>query len=256
MKHRKLLAANWKMNTTVQQGQVLFREIEGMLGSELQSPETAIVIAAPFTHLHALKTMQIDARVALSGQNLAAFKDGAYTGEISATMLKNLGCNYVIIGHSERRTLFNEQNPLLIEKTKLALEAGLKVIFCIGENEDERAQDIQEEVIAFQMQFLFDVLDAQVFSNIIIAYEPVWAIGTGKTASAEQAQAMHAFIRSIIAEQYSKELAENCTILYGGSCNEQNAKELFAQEDIDGGLIGGASLKSRSFVNIAKQLFS
>jgi triosephosphate isomerase (TIM) len=191
-------------------------------------------------------------KVSLGAQNAHQAESGAYTGEISAKMIKSVGAEYVILGHSERRQYFGEDNALLAKKTDTVLSNGLKPIFCIGETLDEREADKHFEVIKKQLEEGVFHLDEEQFGNLVIAYEPVWAIGTGKTATSAQAQEIHAFIRIEIAAKYNQTLANDTTILYGGSCNPKNAPELFAQPDIDGGLIGGASLKSRDFLDIVK----
>jgi triosephosphate isomerase len=191
-------------------------------------------------------------KVAVGAQNAHQNESGAYTGEISAKMVKSTGAAFVILGHSERRQYFGEDNQLLAKKTDTALANGLKPIFCIGETLEERESEQHFEVIKKQLEEGVFHLSTEQFEQLVLAYEPVWAIGTGKTASSEQAQEIHAFIREQIANNYTQEVADNTTILYGGSCNPKNAADLFAQPDIDGGLIGGASLKSRDFLDIVK----
>ena len=189
-------------------------------------------------------------KIAVAAENCADKASGAYTGEVSAAMVKSTGAEYVILGHSERREYYNETPEILKEKVLLALENGLKVIFCIGESLAEREANKQNEVVKAELEGSVFNLSAEDFSKIIIAYEPIWAIGTGKTATAEQAEEIHAYIRSVIADKYGKEVAENTSILYGGSCKASNAPELFAKPNIDGGLIGGASLKVEDFCGI------
>ena len=208
-----------------------------------------VVIAPPFLHLTEVSKVT-GSKVGVSAQNCAAEKSGAYTGEVSAAMLQSAGIPYVIIGHSERRTYYGETDAILAKKADMALENGLKPIFCIGEELSQLDGGIYFNVVREQLENGLFHLSADNFSKITIAYEPVWAIGTGRTASDEQAQEVHAFIRKVIAEKYGQTVAENTTILYGGSCNENNARGLFACPDIDGGLIGGASLVAEKFVKI------
>ncbi len=249
---KKIVAGNWKMNLDYTEGLALFSEIVNMVKDEVTGSQQAVV-CSPFIHLHALAQLAKGAeKVNIGAQNCHQKEAGAYTGEISAKMVKSTGADYVILGHSERRQYFGEDNQLLAEKTETALKNGLKPIFCIGETLEERENDSYFDVITTQLKEGVFQLDEAQFGQLVLAYEPVWAIGTGKTATAEQAQEIHAFIRNAIAEQYTQEVADDTTILYGGSCNPKNAPELFAQPDIDGGLIGGASLKSRDFLDIVK----
>lgn len=247
---KKIVAGNWKMNLEYNDGVSLFSEIVNMVKDEKKGDQIAI-ICAPFIHLNSLVQLGGTA-VKIGAQNCHQKESGAYTGETSAKMIKSVGCEYVIIGHSERRQYFAETDELLAEKTKIALQNGLTPIFCIGETLDERNNGSYFEVLKSQLVNGVFGLTAEEFSKIVIAYEPVWAIGTGLTATSAQAQEVHAFIRKEIASQYNETTADDTTILYGGSCNPSNAAELFAQEDIDGGLIGGASLKSRDFLEIIK----
>ncbi|RZK48270.1 MAG: triose-phosphate isomerase [Pedobacter sp.] len=249
---KKIVAGNWKMNLDYETGLGVFSEIVNMLRDEKQGGQQ-VVICAPFIHLHSLAKLSAEV-LAVGAQNCHAADSGAFTGEISAGMLKSIACEYVILGHSERRQYFQESDSLIFEKTKAALKHNLKPIFCIGETLEERNSGNFFQLLEKQLKDGLFGLDVNEFKQVVIAYEPVWAIGTGLTASPQQAQEVHAFIRQTIATQYGTEVAENSTILYGGSCNAQNAPELFAQSDIDGGLIGGASLKSRDFVNIVKAL--
>ena len=249
---KKIVAGNWKMNLDYNEGLSLFSEIVNMVKDEVTGAQTAVV-CSPYIHLNSLAQLAKGYdKVAIGAQNAHQAESGAYTGEISARMVKSTGAAYVILGHSERRQYFGESNELLAAKTDTALKNGLIPIFCIGETLDQREDDQHFDVIKSQLQEGIFHLSTEQFSQLVLAYEPVWAIGTGKTASAEQAQEIHAFIRNEIAEQYTQEIAANVTILYGGSCNPKNAPELFAQTDIDGGLIGGASLKSRDFLDIVK----
>ncbi|GAB2691319.1 triose-phosphate isomerase [Mucilaginibacter koreensis] len=249
---KKIVAGNWKMNMDYNEGLALFSEIANMVKDEVTGNQQAVV-CSPFIHLYSLVQLAKGAdKLAIGAQNCHQAEAGAYTGEISAKMVKSTGAAYVILGHSERRQYFGENNELLAQKTDVALKNGLKPIFCIGETLEERENDTFFDVIKKQLAEGVFHLDEAQFSQVVLAYEPVWAIGTGKTATAEQAQEIHAFIRNEVAEQYNQEVADNTTILYGGSCNPKNAPELFAQPDIDGGLIGGASLKSRDFLDIVK----
>ncbi len=251
---RKLIVAgNWKMNTSLQEGIELAKEIDKMLADK-DLGDKGVVVAPPFTHLSEIKKVINGDKICLSAQNCASEEKGAYTGEVSAAMLKSLDARAVIIGHSERRSYYGEVDAVLNKKVKLALQNGLKPIFCCGETLDEREAGNQTSVVKQQISnALFD-LPVEEYKKIVIAYEPVWAIGTGKVATPEQAQEMHKFIRGLITEKYGAEVADATTILYGGSCKPGNAKELFENPDVDGGLIGGASLKADSFVAIIDAL--
>ena len=251
---KKIVAGNWKMNLDYSEGVSLFSEIVNMVRDERKGDQVA-VICAPYIHLQSLAKLG-GLYVKVGAQNLSDKESGAYTGETSAKMLKSVGTEYVIIGHSERRQYFAESDELLASKVKIALEHQLNPIFCIGETLDERNNGSYYEVLKKQLiHGLFDLTESD-FKKIAIAYEPIWAIGTGLTATPEQAQDIHAFIRSEIEANYGFNVADDTTILYGGSCNSKNANELFSQKDIDGGLIGGASLKSRDFTDIVKALNS
>ncbi len=244
---KNIVAGNWKMNKTLQEGIELAKELNQILSAE--TPHCDVIICTPFIHLASVTPLVNPAKIGVGAENCADKESGAYTGEVSASMVKSTGAQYVILGHSERRAYYHETVGILAEKVKLALANGLKVIFCIGEVLEEREAGKQNEVVAAQLASVFS-LPAQDFANIILAYEPVWAIGTGKTATPEQAQEMHAYIRSLVAQNYNAEVAENTSILYGGSCKPSNAKELFANPDVDGGLIGGAALKAADFKGI------
>ena len=245
---KKIIAGNWKMNLDYNEGVSLFSEIVNMVKDERKGDQI-VVICPPYIHLNSLAKLG-GAEVKIGSQNISDKDSGAYTGEISAKMVKSTGAEYVIIGHSERREYFAESDELLAAKTKKALEHQLKPIFCIGETLDERNNGSYYEVLKRQLiHGLFSLAESD-FVKITIAYEPIWAIGTGLTATPEQAQDIHAFIRSEIEANYGFNVADDTTILYGGSCNPKNANELFSQKDIDGGLIGGASLKSRDFTDI------
>jgi triosephosphate isomerase len=247
---KKIVAGNWKMNLDYSDGLSLFSEIVNMVRDEQKGTQIA-VICAPYIHLTSLNQLGAGV-VKIGAQNCHQNESGAYTGEISAKMIKSTGCEYVIIGHSERRQYFAESDALLASKTTMALQNQLTPIFCIGETLDERNNGSYYQVLETQLtEGLFN-FSAEDFGKVVLAYEPVWAIGTGLTASPEQAQDIHAFIRAKVEAKYGMSVADDTTILYGGSCNPKNAAELFAQPDIDGGLIGGASLKSRDFTDIVK----
>ena len=209
-----------------------------------------VIIGTPFIHLASIAAAIDTTRIGVAAENCADKESGAYTGEVSAAMVASTGARYVIIGHSERRAYYHETSPILMEKVKLALSNGLTPIFCVGEVLEEREAGKHFEVVARQVEEALFTLDQTDFAKLILAYEPVWAIGTGKTATADQAQEMHAHIRKSIAAKYGKEVADGCSILYGGSCNAANAKELFSRPDVDGGLIGGASLSVDKFLPI------
>lgn len=245
---KNIVAGNWKMNKTLQEGIDFAKELKEVLENEKTNCD--VVICSPFIHLAALATILEVTKIGVGAENCADKVSGAFTGEVSAAMIASTGTKYVILGHSERRAYYGETAEILKEKVKLALANNLTPIFCIGEVLEERENNKQNEVVYAQLaDSLFD-LSVEDFSKIVLAYEPVWAIGTGKTASSAQAQEMHAYIRSVIADKFGKEVAENTSILYGGSCNAANAKELFANPDVDGGLIGGASLKVNDFKGV------
>ena len=245
---KKIVAGNWKMNMNLQDGVALAKELNETLTNE--KPNCGVIICTPFIHLASVAQFLNQDVIGLGAENCADKESGAYTGEVSAEMVKSTGAQYVILGHSERRGYYGETPEILKEKVLLALKNGLKVIFCIGESLEEREAEKQNEVVKAELEGSVFNLSAEEFKNIIIAYEPIWAIGTGKTATAEQAEEIHAYIRSIVAEKYGNEVAEETSILYGGSCKASNAPELFAKPDIDGGLIGGASLKAADFKGI------
>lgn len=245
---KNIVAGNWKMNKTLQEGIALAKELNEVLANE--RPNCDVIICTPFIHLASVTPLVDSAKIGVGAENCADKESGAYTGEVSAAMVASTGAKYVILGHSERRAYYHETPEILKEKVRLALANGLTPIFCVGEVLEEREAGKQNEVVYSQLAgSLFD-LTAEEFSRLIIAYEPVWAIGTGKTATAAQAQEIHAYIRSVIAEKYGKDVADNTSILYGGSCKASNARELFANPDVDGGLIGGASLKAADFKGI------
>ncbi|MCQ2155772.1 MAG: triose-phosphate isomerase [Bacteroidales bacterium] len=247
---KKIVAGNWKMNTTVPEGIELAKAVVAKAGEVPAGVK--LIIATPFPHLYPVAEVVKGTAVSLSAENCADKEKGAYTGEVSAAMLASVGCEYTILGHSERRQYYGETDEKLVEKTKLALANGLKVILCVGENLDEREAGKHFDVCETQIKNVLYNFTAEELKNIVIAYEPVWAIGTGKTATSEQAEEIHAFIRKVISDKFGVEAAEDTTILYGGSCKPSNAKELFAQKDIDGGLIGGAALKADDFIAIAQ----
>ncbi len=236
------------MNTTLQEGVALAKDVNEALKGV--TPKCDVVICTPFTHLASVNAVIDTDKLGLGAENCADHKSGAYTGEVSAPMVASTGAKYVILGHSERRQYYGETSETLKEKVALALENGLTPIFCIGEVLEERENGTYNEVVKKQVEDALFHLSPEDFGKIILAYEPVWAIGTGKTATPEQAEDMHAHIRSLIADRYGKEVADNTSILYGGSCKPSNAKELFAKPDIDGGLIGGAALDAVSFMGI------
>jgi len=245
---KKIVAGNWKMNLNLQEGIALAKELNEALKAD--QPQCGVIICTPFIHLASVAQTIDQQVIGLGAENCADKEKGAFTGEVSAEMVKSTGAQYVILGHSERREYYNETPEILKEKVLLALKNNLKVIFCIGETLQQREEGKQNDVVKAELEGSVFNLTAEEFKNIIIAYEPIWAIGTGKTATSDQAEEIHAFIRSIIADKYGKETAEDTTILYGGSCKPSNAPELFAKPDIDGGLIGGASLKAADFKGI------
>ena len=245
---KNIVAGNWKMNKTLQEGIALAKELNEVLANE--RPNCDVIICTPFIHLASVTPFVDSSKIGVGAENCADKESGAYTGEVSAAMVASTGAKYVILGHSERRAYYHETPEILKEKVRLALANGLTPIFCVGEVLEEREAGKQNEVVYGQLAgSLFD-LSAEEFSRLIIAYEPVWAIGTGKTATAAQAQEIHAYIRSVIADKYGRDVADNTSILYGGSCKASNARELFANPDVDGGLIGGASLKAADFKGI------
>ena len=247
---KKIVAGNWKMNTTLAEGVELAKGITEQVHDI--SKGVSLIVAPPFTHLAIIAQMLKGTPVAVSAQNCADQPKGAFTGEVSAAMLKSVGCTYTILGPSERREYYGETSEKLVKKMALAFENGLKVIFCVGEKLEERNEGNHFDVVAAQISEVLFGLEPQQMKNVIVAYEPVWAIGTGVTATDEQAQEMHSYIRKTLAAHFGEEIAEETPILYGGSCKPSNAKKLFSCPDIDGGLIGGASLKAEDFIAIAK----
>ena len=244
---KKVIAGNWKMNKDLNESQNLVSGIIGGLGND---NKCEVIVCPPFTSLREVHLLIKNTPIKLGAQNVYFENEGAFTGEISAGMLKSVGCEYVIIGHSERRTIFGETDELINKKIKKALASDLKVIFCIGESLTQREEGTTNNVVESQLQKGLVGISSEELKNVIIAYEPIWAIGTGKTATPEQAQEVHAFIRQYITGKYSKESAEKMIIQYGGSVKPDNASSLLYQPDIDGALVGGACLKADSFLSI------
>jgi triosephosphate isomerase len=251
---KKIVAGNWKMNTDHFTGMKLASEVVNMVNDEVNG-EVTVIVAPPFTHIYSTGQLIKDAsKVHLAAQNCASELSGAFTGEVSVEMIKSFVGEYVIIGHSERRHLFGEDNAVVEKKVKLALSHSLSPIFCCGETLNERNSGRHFQVINSQLEEALFELTENDIKRVVIAYEPVWAIGTGVNATPHQAQEIHHFIRDTIKDKYNASISDNISILYGGSCNIKNAKELFSNADVDGGLIGGASLKSREFVDIVKTI--
>ncbi len=248
---KQIVAGNWKMNNNIQESKQLASEIVNKV-SGLSLNNTRVIVTPTFVNLSQVVDVVEGSPVEVAAQNMHQVKSGAYTGEISAEMLTSLGLKTVILGHSERREYFGETDAILAEKVDAALANNLEVIFCFGEVLEDRKSENHFSVVESQIKNGLFHLDASVWKNIVLAYEPVWAIGTGETASPEQAQEMHAFIRKIVADKYTQEVADNVSILYGGSVKPGNAKEIFSKEDVDGGLIGGAALNSEDFVALVK----
>lgn len=254
MKRKKIVAGNWKMNCDLNEAVKLASEISNMYKDEIRA-DLEVIVAPSYVLIPPVKKTLEGSGIILAAQNCADHMSGAYTGEVSAGMLRSSGVKRVILGHSERRSHYCESEEILVRKLQRAFEAGLDVIFCIGESRQERESGAQLDVVRNQLETALFMVDSVEPSNTVIAYEPVWAIGTGLNATADQAQEMHAGIRQILMEKYGDRSADY-SILYGGSCNEQNAEEIFSMPDVDGGLIGGASLKSRSFIEIIRSLAS
>jgi len=249
---KQIVAGNWKMNNTLEEGKILASEVVNIVKDEVQD-DVVVILGTPFVHLLSVVQLTNNSdKVFVAAQNCSEHSSGAYTGETSVSMLNSIGVQYVIIGHSERREYFNETNAQLAKKVDLALAEGLTPIFCCGEQLEIREDGSHFDYVCNQITESLFHLTREEMTKLVIAYEPIWAIGTGVTASSEQAQEMHANIRTHLASQYGEELANDISILYGGSCKPDNAKELFANPDVDGGLIGGASLKARDFVEIVK----
>ena len=249
---KKIVAGNWKMNLDKLNSENLVKEI---LESTQEKKDIQIVLSPPFVYLEQIvKDCVSRPDILIAAQNCSAYDNGAFTGEVSTNMLKSIGVDYVIIGHSERRKFFSESNDVLMNKISLSLSNNLEVIFCCGEDINQREKDLHFEIIEDQLKSTVFKLSPNDFSKIVIAYEPIWAIGTGKTATSDQAQEIHGFIRSLITNNYNKDISDNTAILYGGSCKPSNAKAIFSEDDIDGGLIGGASLKSADFTSIISSI--
>src|SRR5581483_1856050 len=248
---KKIVAGNWKMNKSYAEAVPLLYEIKDLLFKSKQHDSVLKIVAPPFPYLHDFhETTKGIKNLAIAAQNCAYEESGAYTGEVSAGMIKSVGASYIIIGHSERRSYFDETHDMLKKKTDIALKHGLMPIFCVGETKDKRESNAHFSVVEAQItDSLFHLAKAD-FEKLVIAYEPVWAIGTGLTATSAQAQEMHKFLRTLLEKKYGADTASGISILYGGSCNGKNAAELFACPDVDGGLIGGASLKAGEFVDI------
>ena len=245
-----IIAGNWKMNNDLTQTEKLIVDLKNLLQNE--KPNCDVVVCPPYTSLSEASKLLKGSQIKLGAQNMHFEENGAFTGEVSASMLKSVGCEYVILGHSERRHIFGESNEMINKKIKKALYAGLKPIFCVGELLEDRENGTTNDVVKKQILKGLAEISADDMKNIIVAYEPVWAIGTGKTASPAQAQEVHEFIRDLIEITYSLEIANDLVIQYGGSVKPDNAKELISQKDIDGALVGGACLKADSFVGIIK----
>ncbi|HNZ71275.1 MAG TPA: triose-phosphate isomerase [Prolixibacteraceae bacterium] len=246
---KKVVAGNWKCNTTLQEGVELAKAVNQLV-AEKGAKDVVVVLGTPFTHLTSVISAIDSKRIGVAAQNCAAEAKGAFTGEVSASMVKSTGAEYVILGHSERREYYGETSEILNKKLALALENSLTPIYCCGEALAIRNAGTQNEYVINQLKETVFQLSAEDFKKIIIAYEPIWAIGTGVTATTEQAQEMHKALREAVAEKFGQEIANETSILYGGSCNAKNANELFANPDVDGGLIGGASLKAEDFIQI------
>lgn len=246
---RKIVAGNWKMNKTVSEGAQLVEELKNEL-SKVDASDVTVVVSPPYVNLSEAVKAAGDSAVNVSAQNVHQESSGAYTGEISAEMLKSVGVGYVIIGHSERREYFGENASDIAKKIDAVIAQGLTPIYCCGEVKEERENGNQNAVVGGQIEAELFHLSVEDFEKVVVAYEPVWAIGTGLTASPDQAQDMHAFIRGFIAKKYGEAIADETPILYGGSCKPSNASEIFGKKDVDGGLIGGASLKAEDFIGI------
>ena len=248
---RNIVAGNWKSNELFSQADELINDIaEGL--REFDNTDVDVIVCPPFPYLELVGDASEDVEFFVGAQNVSKFDNGAFTGEVSAKMLQSMNIDYCIVGHSERRKYFNETNQDVAEKVNKLLEADINPIVCVGESLEQREAGTHFELIRSQVSEGLFHLDCEQIKRTVIAYEPVWAIGTGKTATKEQAQEVHAFIRAMLAEKYSDDVAQEVSILYGGSCNAKNARELFAQTDVDGGFIGGASLKAADFIEIAR----
>ena len=250
---KKIVAGNWKMNNNLNETKELIQGLKNEMEA-VTLDNTRVIIAPSFINLQQAVSETNDSVIEVSAQNLHQAKSGAYTGEVSADMLTSVGVKTVILGHSERRAYFNETDDILSEKVNVAIENDFEIIFCFGEQLEDREANNHFKVVESQLKNVLFSLPSSAFSKVVLAYEPVWAIGTGKTASADQAQEMHQFIRGLFVEAYGKELAESISILYGGSVKPANAEEIFSKPDVDGGLIGGASLKAKDFSDIVKSI--
>jgi triosephosphate isomerase len=244
---RKVIAGNWKMNNDISESQKLVSGVISGLGNDKHCD---VILCPPFTSLSEVNSLIKNTQIKLGSQNMFYEDSGAFTGEVSANMLKSVGCEYVILGHSERRTVFGENDETINKKNKKAIQCGLKVIFCIGESLSQREKGVTSDVVRIQVLKGLEGITSEEMKSVIIAYEPIWAIGTGKTATPAQAQEVHLFIRELVAEIYSSSVSENLIIQYGGSVKADNARELLSQRDIDGALVGGACLKADSFLSI------
>ena len=254
---RKIIAGNWKMNGSLDFMQDFMADFKKVAAEKalLDASNLQIILSPPSVFLHKMKLLVSESNIDIAAQNVSSYESGAYTGEVSSSMLLDTGCKWCLVGHSERRTLFSETDNEIVEKVEQLLKNNIQPILCVGETLKERENGQANTVVERQVEAVFGYFDEQVLSNLVVAYEPVWAIGTGKTASPEQAQEMHKNIRSRVAE-HSSSLAESLSILYGGSVNASNAQSLFVQKDIDGGLVGGASLKVDEFSLICEQVIN
>jgi triosephosphate isomerase len=249
---KKYAAGNWKMNKTFEEGQILLSEVVNMVNDEMNNPNVHVILGVPFPYLSSFTKLVNSSKVSIAAQNCHPKASGAYTGEVSVQMLKSVGVKYVIIGHSERREYFLESDAFIAEKVDAILAEGLTPIFCCGETLAQREAGIHFDFVCGQLTNSLFHLSAEALQKVVIAYEPIWAIGTGVTASSAQAQEMHKVLRDHLASKYGQTVADEISILYGGSVGAANAVELFSQPDVDGGLVGGASLKSRDFTDISK----
>jgi triosephosphate isomerase (TIM) len=248
---KKMVAGNWKMNKSFTEADDLLYDIKTIIEKKAVK-NVRLVVCPPYPYLELATDVAEEVKIFVGAQNVSKFDDGAFTGEVSASMLRSMDLDYCIVGHSERRKYFGETNADLAEKVNKLLEVEIMPIYCCGETLEEREANKQFQIVENQINEGLFHLNLEEMSNVVIAYEPVWAIGTGKTATSAQAQEMHSFIRQLLVNKYGNDLANETSILYGGSCNASNAKELFANQDVDGGLIGGASLKPEEFIQIAK----
>jgi len=244
---KQIAAGNWKMHTTIREGALLASELDTLLEKSPVKLDTGVILGVPFTHIGTISQIVDRKAICVAAQNCSSEEKGAFTGEVSAEMLKSAGCDAIILGHSERRAYYAESDEIIAKKIALTLKNGMKAIFCCGEVLEEREKENHFNIVKSQVENALFNFTAEEISQIIVAYEPVWAIGTGKTASAAQAQEMHEFIRKTLEAKFGKEVADNCSILYGGSVKPANAVEIFSMPDVDGGLVGGAALNAESF---------